>query len=49
MSDDHHIPTAKHDLNLEPGERLVRPFHQFAKLSSSGGIVLLLMTAIAMI
>jgi NhaA family Na+:H+ antiporter len=49
MSDDHHIPTAKHDLHPEPSERLVRPFSQFAKLSSSGGIVLLLMTAIAMI
>lgn len=49
MSDDHHIPTAKHDLNLEPGERLARPFQRFASLSSSGGIVLLAMTAIAMI
>ncbi|MHA7814701.1 MAG: Na+/H+ antiporter NhaA [Phycisphaerales bacterium] len=49
MSDDHHIPTAKHGLNLEPGERLARPFERFASLSSSGGIVLLLMTAIAMI
>ena len=49
MSDDHHIPTAAHDLNPEPGERLARPFQRFASLSSSGGIVLLLMTAIAMI
>jgi len=49
MSDDHHIPTAKHDLNPEPGERLARPFQRFASLSSSGGIVLLAMTAIAMI
>ena len=49
MSDDHNIPTAKHGLNPEPSERLVRPFQRFAKLSSSGGIVLLLMTAIAMI
>ena len=49
MSDDHHIPTAKHGLNPEPGERLARPFERFASLSSSGGIVLLLMTAIAMI
>tara|TARA_R110002073_G_scaffold118918_1_gene258274 strand:+ start:114866 stop:116518 length:1653 start_codon:yes stop_codon:yes gene_type:complete len=49
MSDDHHIPTAAHDLKSEPGERLARPFTRFAKLSSSGGIVLLLMTAIAMI
>lgn len=49
MSDDHHIPTAASDLNPEPGERLARPFTRFAKLSSSGGIVLLLMTAIAMI
>jgi len=49
MSDDHHIPTAEHNLDSEPGERLARPFTRFAKLSSSGGIVLLLMTAVAMI
>ena len=49
MSDDHHIPTAEHDLKTEPGERIARPFQRFARLSSSGGIVLLLMTAIAMI
>ncbi len=49
MSDDHHIPTAAHHLEDEPGERLARPFTRFAKLSSSGGIVLLLMTGIAMI
>lgn len=49
MSDDHHIPTAEHNLSLEPGERLARPFQRFASLSSSGGIVLLAMTAIAMI
>ncbi|MBL4590503.1 MAG: Na+/H+ antiporter NhaA [Phycisphaerales bacterium] len=49
MSDDHHIPTAKHELNPEPSERLARPFQRFASLSSSGGIVLLLMTGIAMV
>lgn len=49
MSDDHHIPTAKHGLNPEPGERLARPFERFASLSSSGGIVLLVMTGIAMV
>ncbi len=49
MSDDHNVPTAAHGLNPEPGERLARPFTRFAKLSSSGGIVLLLMTAIAMV
>jgi Na+:H+ antiporter, NhaA family len=49
MSHDHDIPTAERNLNLEPGERLARPFQRFASLSSSGGIVLLLMTAIAMI
>lgn len=49
MSDDHQIPTAEHDMKTEPGERLARPFTRFAKLSSSGGIVLLLMTAVAMI
>jgi NhaA family Na+:H+ antiporter len=50
MSDDHHIPTAaSQDPSIEPSERLARPFQRFAKLSSSGGIVLLAMTAIAMI
>jgi len=49
MSDDHDIPTAEHDLPSEPGERLARPFQRFARLSSSGGIALLLMTAVAMI
>jgi NhaA family Na+:H+ antiporter len=49
MSDHHKIPTASHELNPEPVERLARPFQRFAKLSSSGGIVLLLMTAIAMV
>ncbi len=49
MSDDHHIPTAASELNPEPGERLARPFQRFASLSSSGGIVLLAMTAIALI
>lgn len=49
MSDDHNIPTAAANLNPEPGERMARPFQRFASLSSSGGIVLLLMTAIAMI
>ncbi len=49
MSDDHHIPTAKYELEPEPSERLARPFQRFAKLSSSGGIVLLIMTGIAMV
>ena len=50
MSDDHHIPTAaSRNSDLEPSERLARPFQRFARLSSSGGILLLLMTAIAMI
>jgi len=49
MSDDHYIPSAKHGLHPEPGERLARPLKRFARLSSSGGIVLLLMTAVAMI
>jgi len=49
MSHDHHIPTAEHGLKTEPGERLARPFQRFASLSSSSGIVLLLMTGIAMI
>jgi NhaA family Na+:H+ antiporter len=49
MSDDHKIPTAKQGLEPEPSERLVRYFERFAKLSSSGGIVLLAMTAIAMV
>lgn len=49
MSDDHKIPTAAANLNPEPSERMARPFQRFASLSSSGGIILLLMTAIAMI
>ncbi len=49
MSDGPHIPTASNELSPEPSERLARPFQRFSKLSSSGGIVLLLMTAIAMI
>lgn len=49
MSDDHQIPTAKNDLRPEPSERLARPFQRFASLSSSGGIALLAMTAVAMI
>lgn len=48
MSHDHHIPTAEHKLRPEPSERLARPFHRFASMSSSGGIVLLAMTVIAM-
>lgn len=49
MSHDHHIPTASEKLRLEPGERLFRPFHRFASMSSAGGIVLLAMTVVAMI
>lgn len=43
------IPTAVEDAVPVPGERLTRPFARFAALSSSGGIVLLLCTAIALI
>jgi NhaA family Na+:H+ antiporter len=49
MSHKHHIETAEHSLQAEPSERLARPFQRFAKLSCSGGVVLLLMTITAMI
>jgi Na+:H+ antiporter, NhaA family len=49
MSHDHHIPTASHKLRPEPSERLFRPFHRFASMSSAGGIVLLAMTVVAMV
>lgn len=49
MSHSHHISTAEENLSVEPSERLARPFQRFAKLSCSGGVVLLLMTVIAMV
>ncbi|MEM9374194.1 MAG: Na+/H+ antiporter NhaA, partial [Planctomycetota bacterium] len=49
MSHDHHVPTASEKLRREPSERLFGPFQRFASSSSSGGIVLLAMTIIAMI
>jgi len=49
MSHDHDIPTASHKLRPEPCDRLFRPFHRFASMSSAGGIVLLAMTVVAMI
>ena len=49
MAHDHDIPTADQGLPPEPSERLGRQFSRFAKLSSSGGIVLLAMTVIAMV
>lgn len=49
MSPDPSIFTAEHDLPPEPGERLVRPFLRFARLSSAGGLVMLAMTVLAML
>tara|TARA_R110000782_G_scaffold19140_9_gene52319 strand:- start:23976 stop:25646 length:1671 start_codon:yes stop_codon:yes gene_type:complete len=49
MSHKHFIETAEHSLQAEPSERLARPFQRFAKLSCSGGVVLLLMTITAMV
>lgn len=49
MSHSHHISTAEENLRVEPSERLARPFQRFAKLSCSGGVVLLLMTVVAMV
>lgn len=43
------IPTATHELDPVPGERLLRPFSRFAQLSSAGGLVLLACTVIAMV
>lgn len=49
MSHDEHVPTAEHKLRPEPSERLARPFQRFAQMSSSGGVVLLVMTVVAML
>jgi NhaA family Na+:H+ antiporter len=49
MAHTHDIPTAEKNLRVEPSERLAKPFQRFAKLSCSGGLVLLAMTIIAMI
>lgn len=43
------IPTALDDAVPVPGERLTRPFQRFAALSSAGGIVLLICTAVALV
>lgn len=48
MAHYHRIPTAEQQLKAEPAERLTRPFLRFAELSYSSGIMLLLVTAIAM-
>lgn len=47
--DTHNLPTAAHGLPLEPGERLLRGFQRFGRLSTAGGITLILMTVIALI
>lgn len=47
--DSHSIPTAAHGLPLEPGERLLRGFQRFGKLSAAGGITLIVMTVIALV
>lgn len=47
--DSHSIPTAAHGLPLEPGEKLLRGFQRFGKLSTAGGITLIVMTVLAMI
>jgi NhaA family Na+:H+ antiporter len=49
MAHYHHIPTAEHTLRAEPAERLTRPFIRFARLSCSSGIVLMFVTALAML
>jgi NhaA family Na+:H+ antiporter len=49
MSHSQHISTAEENLRVEPSERLARPFQRFARLSCSGGIVLLLMTVTALV
>ena len=47
--DTHHVPTAAHGLPLEPGERLLRGFQRFGRLSAAGGITLIIMTVIALV
>ncbi len=47
--DTHHVPTAAHGLPLEPGEKLLRGFQRFGRLSAAGGITLILMTVIALV
>jgi len=47
--DTNHVPTAAHGLPLEPGERLLRGFQRFGRLSAAGGITLILMTVIALV
>lgn len=45
----HKIPTAADPLPLEPGERLLRGFQRFGRLSAAGGITLIVMTVIALV
>lgn len=49
MSHEVNIPHAAEGTNLEPGERLVRPFQRFASLSSAGGMILLGCAVVALI
>ncbi|MFG0306439.1 MAG: Na+/H+ antiporter NhaA [Phycisphaerales bacterium JB040] len=49
MASDYHIPHAADDLTPEPSDRLTRPFMRFSSLASSGGIVLLLCTIVALV
>lgn len=46
--DSNTIPTAAHGLPLEPGERLLRGFQRFGRLSTAGGITLIIMTVLAL-
>lgn len=47
--DTNHVPTAAEGLPLEPGEKLLRGFQRFGRLSAAGGITLILMTVIALV
>ncbi len=47
--DTHQVPTAAHGLPLEPGEKLLRGFQRFGRLSTAGGITLILMTVLALV
>ena len=44
-----HIPVATEELAPKASERILSPFKRFAQLSSAGGIVLLICTAIALV
>ena len=49
MASNHHIPDVTTELQPKASDRLTKPFMRFSSLASSGGIVLLLCTVIALV